>query len=91
MARMDAMTMKMDAQYKELQSRSKQPNPDNNDDDIPMPREEEEKFMQPSIVLMFTMITVIQTEIIGVQAGETITTETTINLIMMINLTFKNN
>ncbi|GJS27958.1 hypothetical protein Tco_0488578 [Tanacetum coccineum] len=33
MARMDAMTMKMDAQYKEFQSRSKQPNPDHNDDD----------------------------------------------------------
>ncbi|GJU54178.1 reverse transcriptase domain-containing protein [Tanacetum coccineum] len=35
MARMNAMTMKMDAQYKELQSRSK-PNPDHNDDDIPI-------------------------------------------------------
>ncbi|GJR58832.1 reverse transcriptase domain-containing protein [Tanacetum coccineum] len=34
MARMDAMTMKMDAQYKEFQSRSKQPNLD--DDDIPI-------------------------------------------------------
>ncbi|GJT10042.1 reverse transcriptase domain-containing protein [Tanacetum coccineum] len=42
-ARMDAMTMKMDAQYKEFQSRSKQLNPD--DDDIPMSREEEEKFI----------------------------------------------
>ncbi|GKA71303.1 reverse transcriptase domain-containing protein [Tanacetum coccineum] len=40
MARMDALTMKMDAQYKEFQSRSKQPNLD--DDDIPMSREEEE-------------------------------------------------
>ncbi|GJV67529.1 reverse transcriptase domain-containing protein [Tanacetum coccineum] len=46
MARMDAMTMKMDAQYKEFQSRSKQLNPDHNDDDIPMSREEEAKFMQ---------------------------------------------
>ncbi|GJX95952.1 hypothetical protein Tco_0351750 [Tanacetum coccineum] len=44
MSRMDAMTMKMDAQYKESQSRSKQPNLD--DDDIPMSREEEAKFMQ---------------------------------------------
>ncbi|GKD71362.1 hypothetical protein Tco_1325452, partial [Tanacetum coccineum] len=44
MARMDAMTMKMDAQYKEFQSRSKQLNHD--DDDIPMSREEEAKFMQ---------------------------------------------
>ncbi|GKD86369.1 reverse transcriptase domain-containing protein [Tanacetum coccineum] len=39
MARMDAMTMKMDARYKDFQSRSKQPNL--NDDDIPMSREEE--------------------------------------------------
>ncbi|GJT67478.1 hypothetical protein Tco_1018958 [Tanacetum coccineum] len=46
MARMDAMTMKMDAQYKEFQSRSKQPNPDHNDDDTPMSNEEEAKFMQ---------------------------------------------
>ncbi|GKA34485.1 reverse transcriptase domain-containing protein [Tanacetum coccineum] len=43
---MDAMTMKMDAQYKEFQSRSKQSNPDHNDDDTPMSREEEAKFMQ---------------------------------------------
>ncbi|GJU89149.1 reverse transcriptase domain-containing protein [Tanacetum coccineum] len=40
MARMDAMTIKMDAQYKELQSRAKQPTPDLDDDDIPMSREE---------------------------------------------------
>ncbi|GJR02756.1 reverse transcriptase domain-containing protein [Tanacetum coccineum] len=46
MARMDAMTMKIDAQYKEFQSRSKQLNPDHNDDDIPISREEEGKFMQ---------------------------------------------
>ncbi|GKB41691.1 reverse transcriptase domain-containing protein [Tanacetum coccineum] len=46
MARIDAMTIKMDAQYKELQSRAKQPIPDLNDDDIPMSREEEAKFMQ---------------------------------------------
>ncbi|GJX64394.1 hypothetical protein Tco_0298737 [Tanacetum coccineum] len=45
MARMDAMTIKMDAQYKELQSRAKQPTPDL-DDDMPMSREEEAKFMQ---------------------------------------------
>ncbi|GJT99425.1 hypothetical protein Tco_1109764 [Tanacetum coccineum] len=45
-ARMDAMTMKMNAQYKEFQSRSKQPNPDHNDDDKPMSPEEEAKFMQ---------------------------------------------
>ncbi|GJU25641.1 hypothetical protein Tco_1164262 [Tanacetum coccineum] len=44
MARMDAMTMKMEAQYKDFQSRSKQSNLD--DDDIRMPREKEAKFMQ---------------------------------------------
>ncbi|GJT07596.1 hypothetical protein Tco_0842058 [Tanacetum coccineum] len=36
MARMDAMTIKMDAQYKELQSRAKQPTLDLDDDDMPM-------------------------------------------------------
>ncbi|GJW08057.1 hypothetical protein Tco_1570480 [Tanacetum coccineum] len=46
MARMDAMTMKMDAQYKEFQSRLKQLNPNHNDDNILMSREEEAKFMQ---------------------------------------------
>ncbi|GKA62929.1 reverse transcriptase domain-containing protein [Tanacetum coccineum] len=46
MAHMDAMTIKMDAQYKELQSRAKQPTPDLDDDDMPMSRKEEDKFMQ---------------------------------------------
>ncbi|GJY38794.1 hypothetical protein Tco_0425158 [Tanacetum coccineum] len=46
MARMDAMTIKMDAQYKEHQSRAKQPNFDLNDDDMPMSHKEEYKFMQ---------------------------------------------
>ncbi|GJW64837.1 reverse transcriptase domain-containing protein [Tanacetum coccineum] len=46
MTRIDVMTIKMDAQYKELQSRAKQPTPDLDDDDIPMSREEEAKFMQ---------------------------------------------
>ncbi|GJU84951.1 reverse transcriptase domain-containing protein [Tanacetum coccineum] len=36
MARMDAKTMKMDAQYKELQSRSNNSNSDCNDDDTPI-------------------------------------------------------
>ncbi|GJU87706.1 reverse transcriptase domain-containing protein [Tanacetum coccineum] len=43
---MDAMTIKIDAQYKELQSRAEQPTPDLNDDDMPMSREEEAKFRQ---------------------------------------------
>nr|GEU41424.1 reverse transcriptase domain-containing protein [Tanacetum cinerariifolium] len=36
MARMDVMTINMDAQYKELQSHAKQPTPNLDDDDIPM-------------------------------------------------------
>ncbi|GJS05101.1 reverse transcriptase domain-containing protein [Tanacetum coccineum] len=48
---MDAMTMKMDAQYKELQSRPKQSTPDQNDEDIPMSREEEVKFMQTFLMM----------------------------------------
>ncbi|GJV79722.1 reverse transcriptase domain-containing protein [Tanacetum coccineum] len=36
MTRMNAMTMKEDAQYKELQSRPFKPTPDHNDDDTPM-------------------------------------------------------
>nr|GEY79664.1 reverse transcriptase domain-containing protein [Tanacetum cinerariifolium] len=46
MARMNAMTLKIDAQYKELQSNAKKAKPDLNEDDIPMSREEEAKFMQ---------------------------------------------
>ncbi|GJT44146.1 hypothetical protein Tco_0952861 [Tanacetum coccineum] len=46
MSRMDAMTLKMDAQYKELQSKAKKTKPDLDEDDIPMSREEEAKFMQ---------------------------------------------
>ncbi|GJV32451.1 hypothetical protein Tco_1392851 [Tanacetum coccineum] len=36
MARMDAMTLKMDAQYKELQSNAKKTKPDLDEDDIPI-------------------------------------------------------
>ncbi|GJS88044.1 hypothetical protein Tco_0770680 [Tanacetum coccineum] len=46
MARMDAVIIKMDAQYKEIQSRAKQLTPNLDDDDIPMSREEEAKFMK---------------------------------------------
>ncbi|GJS29229.1 hypothetical protein Tco_0489849 [Tanacetum coccineum] len=45
-ARMDAMTLKMDAQYKELQTHAKKTKPDLDEDDTPMSREEEAKFMQ---------------------------------------------
>ncbi|GKC22988.1 putative nucleotidyltransferase, ribonuclease H [Tanacetum coccineum] len=43
---MDAMTLKMDAQYKELQAHTKKTKPDLDEDNIPMSREEEAKFMQ---------------------------------------------
>nr|GFB70723.1 reverse transcriptase domain-containing protein [Tanacetum cinerariifolium] len=46
MARMDSMTLKMDAQNKELQTHAKKTKPDLNKDDIPTSREEEDKFMQ---------------------------------------------
>ncbi|GKB39472.1 hypothetical protein Tco_0884414 [Tanacetum coccineum] len=48
---MDAITMKMDTQCKELQFCPKQSTPDHNDDNIPMSREEEAKFMQTFYVL----------------------------------------
>ncbi|GJR49727.1 hypothetical protein Tco_1400248 [Tanacetum coccineum] len=44
MVRMDAMTLKMDAQYKELQNLTKKTKPD--EDDIPISQEEEAKFKQ---------------------------------------------
>ncbi|GJT22279.1 reverse transcriptase domain-containing protein [Tanacetum coccineum] len=53
MARMDAMTIKMDTQYKELQSRAKQATPNLDDDDIPMSHEEEAKFMQTFLKTRF--------------------------------------
>nr|GEW99227.1 hypothetical protein [Tanacetum cinerariifolium] len=43
---MDAMTLKMDAQYKELRSNAKKTKPDLDDNDTPMSHEEEAKFMQ---------------------------------------------
>ncbi|GKE83101.1 reverse transcriptase domain-containing protein [Tanacetum coccineum] len=42
--KIDAMTLKMDAQYKELQNHAKKTKPD--EDDIPISQEEEAKFMQ---------------------------------------------
>ncbi|GKC38217.1 hypothetical protein Tco_1050601, partial [Tanacetum coccineum] len=46
MARMDAMTLKMNTRYKELQSKDKKTKPDLDEEEIPMSREEEAKFMQ---------------------------------------------
>ncbi|GKD99200.1 hypothetical protein Tco_1383097 [Tanacetum coccineum] len=57
MAPMDAMTMKMDAQYKDFQSRSKQSNLE--DDDIPIPMKKKPNSCKLSVVLVFTMITAI--------------------------------
>nr|GEY84554.1 hypothetical protein [Tanacetum cinerariifolium] len=92
MARMDAMTIKIDGQYKELQSCAKQPTPNLDDDDMLMSHEEEAKFMQT--FRKTRMIIVIKTRImiIGVQADGMITIETTTNPIPVINLMiFKNN
>ncbi|GJZ52555.1 reverse transcriptase domain-containing protein [Tanacetum coccineum] len=47
---MDAMTLEMDAQYKELQSNAKKTKPNLDEDDIPMSREEEAKFMHIFII-----------------------------------------
>ncbi|GKC17644.1 reverse transcriptase domain-containing protein, partial [Tanacetum coccineum] len=47
MARMDAMTIKMDAQYKELQSRANQPTPDLDDDDMPMSPSNSKAYQPP--------------------------------------------
>ncbi|GKE40710.1 hypothetical protein Tco_1464115 [Tanacetum coccineum] len=93
MARMDAMTMKMDAQYKEMQSRSNHLIPKYDEDDKPMFPKAEANSCKPSEVLIFTMITATVTQIvmIGVQAEETIIIETTIDLILMINPTYKDN
>ncbi|GJY07170.1 reverse transcriptase domain-containing protein [Tanacetum coccineum] len=86
-ARMDAMTLKMDAQYKELQSNVKKTKPDLDEDDIPMSHEEEAKFMQTFRKTRFTIITVteIRIAIIGVQMDRMIITETTTDPISMIN------
>nr|GEX87370.1 reverse transcriptase domain-containing protein [Tanacetum cinerariifolium] len=46
MARMDAMTLKIDSQYKDLQTHAKKTKPDLNENDIPMSHKEEAKFMQ---------------------------------------------
>ncbi|GKA84243.1 reverse transcriptase domain-containing protein [Tanacetum coccineum] len=46
MTRMDAMTMKMDAQYKEMQSRSNHLIPEYDEDDKPMSPEAEAKFIK---------------------------------------------
>ncbi|GKC61624.1 reverse transcriptase domain-containing protein [Tanacetum coccineum] len=79
MIRMDAMTMKMNAQYKEFQSRSKQPNLDR------CLQKKKPNSCKPSTILVFTMIaaTVTQIAIIGVQAKGTITIETTIDPTLM--------
>nr|GEU77199.1 reverse transcriptase domain-containing protein [Tanacetum cinerariifolium] len=72
MARMDAMTLKINAQYKELQSNAKKAKPNLDKDDIPMSREEDAKFMQTFRMTHFTMITVSKTRIaiIGVRTNE---------------------
>ncbi|GJZ91644.1 reverse transcriptase domain-containing protein [Tanacetum coccineum] len=51
MARMDAMTLKMDAQFKELQNHAKKTKPDLDEDVIPISRDEKAKFMQTFLFL----------------------------------------
>ncbi|GJX54325.1 hypothetical protein Tco_0282694 [Tanacetum coccineum] len=46
MARIDVMTLKMDAQYKKLESNAKKTKPNRDEDDIPTSHEEEAIFMQ---------------------------------------------
>ncbi|GJY28309.1 hypothetical protein Tco_0404076 [Tanacetum coccineum] len=89
---MDAMTIKMDAQYKELQSRTKQPTPDLDDDDMHMSREEEAKFMQTFCKTCFSMIiaTEIRIVIIGVQTNGMITIETTTDHTPLTNPSIQN-
>ncbi|GKB83550.1 reverse transcriptase domain-containing protein [Tanacetum coccineum] len=91
MARMDSMTMKMDSQYKDF-------NLIQNNQTLTMMTylchvKKKPNSFKLSVVLVFTMIItiVIPTEITGVQTEETITTETTINLTLMINPIFRNN
>ncbi|GJY36697.1 reverse transcriptase domain-containing protein [Tanacetum coccineum] len=89
MARMDAMTIKIDAQYKELQSRAKKPTPDLDDDDIPCPVKKRLNSCKLSVRLVFTMITATETQIaiIGVQADGMITIETTTDPTPMTHIT----
>nr|GEV97470.1 hypothetical protein [Tanacetum cinerariifolium] len=91
MARIDAMTIKMDAQYKELQSRAKKPTPDLDDDDIPMLVKKRLNLCKPSVRHVFTMIIAIETRIaiIGVQANEMIT-KTFMNLKTQLETVVKN-
>ncbi|GJU91135.1 hypothetical protein Tco_1303558 [Tanacetum coccineum] len=91
MAQMDAMTMKMDALYKEMQSNSNHSIPEYDKDDKPVSPEAKAKFMQTFYAYVFTMITatVTQIAIIGVQAKEMIIIETSIDPIPKINPTFK--
>ncbi|GJU82714.1 hypothetical protein Tco_1285079 [Tanacetum coccineum] len=92
MARMDAMTIKMDAQYKELQSRAKKPTPDLDEDDMPMPVKKRLNPCKLSVRLVFTMITETRNAIIGIQADGMITTEITTDPTLMINpMIFKYN
>ncbi|GJS18706.1 hypothetical protein Tco_0413178 [Tanacetum coccineum] len=93
MARMNAKTMKMDAQYKEMQSCSNHSIPEYDEDDNPCLLKLKENSCKPFYTLVFIMIivTMTQTAIIGVRAEEMIIIEITIDPILMINLMiFKN-
>ncbi|GKB11187.1 reverse transcriptase domain-containing protein [Tanacetum coccineum] len=93
MARMDAMTLKMDARYKELQSKAKKLNPILMKMTYPCLVKKRLNSCKLFVRLVFTMITAIETQIaiIGVQTNEVVTTETITDPIPMTNLMiFKN-
>ncbi|GJS85384.1 reverse transcriptase domain-containing protein [Tanacetum coccineum] len=81
MARMDAMTIKMDAQYKELQSRAKQLTPILTMMTYLCLVKKRLNSCKLSVRLVFTMITATETRIaiIGFQADGMFTTKTTID------------
>nr|GFC36581.1 hypothetical protein [Tanacetum cinerariifolium] len=88
------MTIKIDAQYKELQSRAKKQRLTLTMMTCPCPVKKKLNSCKLSVRLVFTMITRTETQnaIIGVQADGMITIETTTNPTPMTKLTiFKNN
>ncbi|GJT84055.1 reverse transcriptase domain-containing protein [Tanacetum coccineum] len=94
MVRMDAMTLKMDALYKELQAHAKKQKPILMKIIYLCPEKKKPNSCKLFVRLVFTMITVTETRIaiIGVQTNEVVIIETATDPTPMINHTiFKNN
>ncbi|GKA56548.1 reverse transcriptase domain-containing protein [Tanacetum coccineum] len=72
---MDAMTLKMDAQYKELQSNAKKTKPDLDEDDIPMSREEEHSYSNDDTCFSIDVIDEILEEDFDALLNEAMTTD----------------